>query len=323
MRLSNTGIYLEETETGSLTACPFHPPKQLEAENTAHQCKLTQIPIKPGLDYTFIDLQIAGPFPWRLKWKRTQLVLGFVERHWAKLPVENDDIDKLEVGQWFHCIGDELLIDRTSSQGTRIHLVRCSQELSKFLFELDPETPLPLLEKFASDGAKSPLRSGQMNAATQTAATAIAQPGTNGIGHRLHLEARILSWIAETMNQSASANQANQSTINAEDRDSIERIATQIKEDPGHEYSLHELCEIGRINEHKLKSAFKSIFGKTAFSYLREVRMDFAAELLRADRLSVIQVANEVGYSNASHFARAFKERHSLLPKAYQCLHRL
>jgi AraC-like DNA-binding protein len=51
--------------------------------------------------------------------------------------------------------------------------------------------------------------------------------------------------------------------------------------------------------------------------------MDYAAGLLRDDRLSVIQVANEVGYSNASHFARAFKDRHQLLPKAYQCLHRL
>jgi AraC-like DNA-binding protein len=51
--------------------------------------------------------------------------------------------------------------------------------------------------------------------------------------------------------------------------------------------------------------------------------MNHAAELLKNDRLSVIQVANEVGYSNASHFARAFKDRHGLLPKAYQCLQRL
>ena len=72
-----------------------------------------------------------------------------------------------------------------------------------------------------------------------------------------------------------------------------------------------------------LVSAFKEIVGSTAFTFLREVRMDYAAQLLKDDRHSVIQVANEVGYSNASHFARAFKNRHGLLPKAYQCLHRL
>ena len=85
---------------------------------------------------------------------------------------------------------------------------------------------------------------------------------------------------------------------------------------------MAELCQLSGLNEHKLKSAFKRIHGKTTFGYLRELRMDYAASLLKQDRLSVIQVANEVGYSNASHFARAFKERHGLLPKAYQCLYR-
>ena len=77
------------------------------------------------------------------------------------------------------------------------------------------------------------------------------------------------------------------------------------------------------MNEHQIKSAFEHIRGQTPFISLREVRIDYAAKLLKADRLSVIQVANQVDYPNANHFTRAFKDRHSLLPTAYQCPHLL
>ena len=151
----------------------------------------------------------------------------------------------------------------------------------------------------------------------------IAKSSSDSIKDRLQLEANALTWIAEILSQSKDANQAFIAGINANDRDAIKSITDAMEQDPSKEFTMDDLCRIGGINEHKLKSAFKYIHGKTTFSYLREVRMDYAAELLREDRLSVIQVANEVSYSNASHFAKAFKERHKLLPKAYQCLYRL
>lgn len=320
---SPSGIQLLSINSGSDPACPFHPPKRLEGSTAAHQYALTHIPIKEGLDYISVDLTIEGPISWRLQWDQAELLLGFVDKNWAKLTVESRDIDKLESGQWFRSSGNELVIDRTSNQGLRFHLILCSREITQLLLELDPEMPHPLLKDFAGSGTPLALTSGQMNAACRAAANAIAQTQPGGIRHRLQLEANILTWIAEALNQSATALNQSISAINAVDRDAIDAITQQIQKNPGQEYSLTELCEIGGINEHKLKSAFKSIHGKTAFTYLRETRMDYAAQLLRDDRLSVIQVANEVGYSNASHFARAFKERHSLLPKAFQCLHRL
>jgi AraC-like DNA-binding protein len=150
----------------------------------------------------------------------------------------------------------------------------------------------------------------------------IANSSIDGLRHRLHLESNVLSWIAEILSQSENNNPIDR-TLNANDRDAIDRIIAEMRNDPGREYSIHDLSKLGCLNEHKLKLAFKSTLGKTAFTFLREVRMDRAAELLKNDRHSVIQVANEVGYSNASHFARAFKDRHGLLPKAYQCLQRL
>jgi len=161
-----------------------------------------------------------------------------------------------------------------------------------------------------------------MNQTASALAQRVSTTQAAGLKGRLHMESSALAWIAEVLSQSEQASRPTSNTLNADDRDAILRIGDQMQQNPGYEYSLQELCQLSGLNEHKLKSAFKLVYGKTTFSYLRESRMELAARLLRDDRLSVIQVANEVGYTNASHFARAFKERHQLLPKAYQCLHR-
>lgn len=323
MRKNHTGIELSGDEFVNNPACPFHPAQNIEWTDSAYQCSAVRIALKPGLDYIRIQLGTKGHLPWRLNWQNDRLLLGFVESNWAKVHSTNDDIEKLEAGNWFRASGTQLSIDRCSSKQVQLHLVLCSRDTTRQLIELDPENQHPALHQFADNNQHINLRSGQMNPDANSIAKQITQLKSNTLRDRLKIEANLLNWIAETLHQSATAAAAANSTINAHDRDAIGRITQAMREAPGEEYSLQELCEIGHINEHKLKSAFKSIHGKTAFSYLREVRMHYAAELLQADRLSVIQVANEVGYSNASHFARAFKEQHQLLPKAYQCLHRL
>ena len=144
----------------------------------------------------------------------------------------------------------------------------------------------------------------------------------NQLRQRLQLEGSVLAWIAEVLSDSIQQEPSSLRSINANDRDAIIKVAQQIEKDPGKEYSLNDFCTLARMNENKLKSLFKQVHHKTAFTYVREMRMQLAAKLLKQDRMSVIEIANEVGYSNASHFARAFKEQYQLLPKAYQCLHR-
>ena len=318
-----TGIKLDRVAVPDGPACPFHPPTKYAAQSEAHDYQVVHTPIKESLDHVAVNLRIEGAFPWSLGWSRPKLMLGFVSEGWAKLRIDSSNIDKLEANQWFWGTAEELLVERTSASGAKLNIVLCSREVAKFLLQLDSDGSHPLLESFAADGASLPLESGGMNAAARAAADQIDQSATSGIRHRLQLESSLLAWTAEMLSQSAAAATYTRSGINANDREAIETIVAEMRSEPGREFSLAELCTIGRINDHKLKQAFKKVHGKTAFSYLREVRMDHAARLLEADRLSVIQIANEVGYSNASHFARAFKDRYGLLPKAYQCLHRL
>lgn len=320
---TKTGVRLEISDQDTGPACPFHPPHRLEGRGKGHHYRLTRIPIKAGLEYLNVKLSTKDPFPWRLEWNQPRFVLGFVDRHWAKLIVRVDDREKLEAGQWFRYCGNEMAIDRTSDEGVCFNLILCSREIFRFLIELDSTHAYPWMEDFIENNVPQTLHNEPMNPASKAIADSIVRCHTEGIKERLRLEADVLFWIGEILGELARTDRYKKTTVDARARDAIESVIREIEKNPGYEYSLTELSRIGGINEHKLKAAFKSIHGKTPFGYLRETRMDHAAGLLREDRLSVIEVANEVGYSNASHFARAFKERHGLLPKAYQCVHRL
>lgn len=103
---------------------------------------------------------------------------------------------------------------------------------------------------------------------------------------------------------------------------SLKGVAQYLELNLGEEHSLQDLSRRFYINEFKLKRDFKALFGKTVFGYLRETRMKHASRLLLEGDRGVTEVCIEVGYSNPSHFARAFKEYSGLLPKAYQCIHR-
>jgi AraC-like DNA-binding protein len=323
LKRTNTGIAFQSDQAEPEIFCPFQPAQTLGWNDTHSELSAKRVRIKHGLDYLSLQLRIDGPISINIDFNQERLVLGYVNSGWAKIAAIDNNVEKLEPGQWFRFSNSALCLDRTGSETAHIDLILCSQQLTRLLLDLDADArQLADLEQFAGKAVPVPFNSGQMNSSTFEASKQIANSSIDGLRHRLQLESNVLSWIAEILSQSKNSDPINR-TLNANDRDAISRIIEEIRNDPGREYSIHDLCKLGNLNEHKFKLAFKSILGKTAFTYLREVRMDHAAELLKNDRHSVIQVANEVGYSNASHFARAFKDRHGLLPKAYQCLQRL
>lgn len=74
--------------------------------------------------------------------------------------------------------------------------------------------------------------------------------------------------------------------------------------------------EVG-LNESQLKEGFKNIYGNTINGYLQEHRMNRAMKLLSEDGYMVQEAANDIGYSNVSHFISAFKKRYGETPKQY------
>ena len=80
------------------------------------------------------------------------------------------------------------------------------------------------------------------------------------------------------------------------------------------------LEELGRkigCSPFYLSRIFSAEMGRTITQYLRQLRMDRAAELLRSREYNVSEVALEVGYNSLSHFSTAFHETFGCCPGLY------
>ena len=66
------------------------------------------------------------------------------------------------------------------------------------------------------------------------------------------------------------------------------------------------------------KESFRRLYGLPVHAWLRQQRMERAAELLRSSSLSVLGVAQSVGFSSASQFTAAFRRQYGVTPAQYR-----
>lgn len=89
--------------------------------------------------------------------------------------------------------------------------------------------------------------------------------------------------------------------ISVEDLPSLEQIASQFG-----------------VSKRHLTRTFSEVTGQSILSYVQEVRVERAKELLRHTRLSMIEIAERVGFQSASHFAEIFRRLTQHAPKDWR-----
>jgi transcriptional regulator GlxA family with amidase domain len=134
-------------------------------------------------------------------------------------------------------------------------------------------------------------------------------------GFRLmHSEAKALELLCEVLSPGSNELEAQRSaasTTLVRQIDTVRRIlSTQYAPIP----HIHELARRVGMSESKLKRAFKEHFGTTLFDYGLDCRMRHAHELLRANSMSICQVAECVGYQHQTSFTAAFRDHFGFLP---------
>ncbi len=86
-------------------------------------------------------------------------------------------------------------------------------------------------------------------------------------------------------------------------------------------YTIQQLSERLRINPTTFKETFRQIFGCSVYAYVKNRKMFRAAELLQRTDMKIIDIAAEVGYSNASKFAKAFCDVTGKTPRHFRTEH--
>ena len=98
----------------------------------------------------------------------------------------------------------------------------------------------------------------------------------------------------------------------------LRRITTWMMENLAQEFSLGALAEQAGMSEYHFNRLFKRAVGLPPSQYQIKLRMDEARRLLRETELTVVTVANEVGYTNPSHFSRIFRKDTGFSPRDYR-----
>lgn len=99
-----------------------------------------------------------------------------------------------------------------------------------------------------------------------------------------------------------------------------EKTASYIAERPKSKMTVADLSRQFNISQSHLQNAFKSVYGVTIYSYIKTMKMRSAARRLIETELSVLDIAAEYGYDNASKFASAFKQVMGISPAEYRKL---
>jgi AraC family transcriptional regulator len=100
-------------------------------------------------------------------------------------------------------------------------------------------------------------------------------------------------------------------------RDRVERTKELLARDLAQPPSLEMLGREVGCSPFYLSRSFSREVGLTIPQYLRKLRMERAAELLRSGRYNVTEAATEVGYASLSHFSKAFCETIGCCPVLY------
>jgi len=88
------------------------------------------------------------------------------------------------------------------------------------------------------------------------------------------------------------------------------------------DFSVEELSRELYISRVGLYKKLLALSGKTPIEFIRSIRLKRAAQLLEKSKLTIAEIAYEVGFNDPKYFSRFFKTEYNMLPSAYQAARR-
>lgn len=82
--------------------------------------------------------------------------------------------------------------------------------------------------------------------------------------------------------------------------------------------SVEELANIAEMGTTKLRQLFKSYYGVTIATYIRQQKMNYALRMLSHDHMSIQNISVFLGYECSSRFTAAFKKIHGFTPQQFR-----
>ena len=83
------------------------------------------------------------------------------------------------------------------------------------------------------------------------------------------------------------------------------------------EFNVDSLCNLLNMSRTSFYNKIKALTNQAPADYIRAIRLNRAAELLKTGKYSVIEVADMTGYNDAKYFREVFKKHFKVSPSKY------
>ena len=98
----------------------------------------------------------------------------------------------------------------------------------------------------------------------------------------------------------------------------MDRIMRCIKDNIANtEFNVEALSEEVGVSRAQLHRKMKEITGISTGEFIRNIRLEQAARLIKEGDINITQVAYSVGFNNQTHFSTAFKKHFGVTPSEY------
>ncbi len=91
-----------------------------------------------------------------------------------------------------------------------------------------------------------------------------------------------------------------------------------IHDNPQKPWSVADFCKIANMSRSAFIDKFSNTLKMPPMNYLTRLRLQYAYRQLREGRNSIIDIALDCGYENASSFSKAFKKMYDIGPGSFK-----
>lgn len=141
-----------------------------------------------------------------------------------------------------------------------------------------------------------------------------------GTANRIYLKAKVMELMAIQM-ENYKNKEANMIKMDGDKTlKKLYSVKQIIKSNLHKNLSLKQLANEVGVNGNTLNKEFIRVFGCSVNSFSIAEKMNSAKDMLENTQKMVYQIAEEVGYKNATHFTAAFKRKFNTTPKQFRKL---
>ncbi|MEH2902974.1 response regulator [Segatella copri] len=106
--------------------------------------------------------------------------------------------------------------------------------------------------------------------------------------------------------------------VKGNDEELMERIMKVVNENlSDSDFNVEKMCDEVGVSRTQLHRKLKEMTGVPTSEFLRNIRLNEAARLIREHKINITQVSYMVGFANNSHFSTAFKKYFGMSPTEY------